>query len=166
MGDGMLEMLVQYGWQASGSSTVPSYRTGSGVPSDGLGINGDYYADILTCDLYLRNAGTYSLVSNLKRLAQLASTGELRFGAGVPSNTLGHNTDWYVNTTNGDVYYKSTGVYTQKINIKGSTGNGTSVGSFTPTATLFADAQPTNLTDAVNRIAALAKILNSGTPIP
>lgn len=41
------------------------WRTGNGVPSNALGINGDYYLDDLTDDVYLRAAGTYSIVANL-----------------------------------------------------------------------------------------------------
>jgi len=42
------------------------WRDGSGVPSNGLGANGDYYLDDATGNVYLRSAGTYSLVANIK----------------------------------------------------------------------------------------------------
>jgi len=42
------------------------WRDGTGVPSNGLGANGDYYLDDATGDVYLRSAGTYSLVANIK----------------------------------------------------------------------------------------------------
>lgn len=45
-----------------------------------------------------------------------------RDGAGAPSNALGINGDFYLNTTNGDVYTKAAGVYTVTGNIKGATG--------------------------------------------
>jgi hypothetical protein len=46
-----------------------------------------------------------------------------RDGAGAPSNGLGVNGDYYLNSTNGDVYYKSAGTYSVVANIKGIQGN-------------------------------------------
>lgn len=40
-------------------------RTGTTVPSNSLGVNGDLYIRTTTGDLYLRSAGTYSIVANL-----------------------------------------------------------------------------------------------------
>jgi len=49
-----------------------------------------------------------------------------RNGSGAPSNSLGVNGDYYLNTANGDVYLKATGNYTIVTNIKGANGtNGT-----------------------------------------
>jgi hypothetical protein len=44
------------------------WRDGSGVPSNSLGANGDYYLDDSTGNVYLRSAGTYSIVANIKGL--------------------------------------------------------------------------------------------------
>lgn len=41
-------------------------RSGSGVPSNALGVNGDYYLRTTTEDLYVKSAGTYSILVNLK----------------------------------------------------------------------------------------------------
>lgn len=46
-----------------------------------------------------------------------------RSGAGAPSNSLGDDGDFYLNTTNGDVYYKSSGTYSVVANIKGPPGD-------------------------------------------
>jgi len=45
-----------------------------------------------------------------------------RNGSGAPSNSLGVNGDYYLNTANGDVYLKATGAYTIVANIKGADG--------------------------------------------
>jgi hypothetical protein len=45
-----------------------------------------------------------------------------RSGSGVPSNGLGNDGDFYLNTANGDVYSKSSGSWTLQGNIKGATG--------------------------------------------
>jgi len=47
-----------------------------------------------------------------------------RDGAGVPSDALGINGDYYLNNTNGDVYLKAAGAYTVETNIQGPSGAG------------------------------------------
>jgi hypothetical protein len=46
-----------------------------------------------------------------------------RSGAGAPANTLGVNGDFYFNTSNADVYKKSSNVYAIICNIKGPAGS-------------------------------------------
>jgi len=41
------------------------WRNGTGAPSNGLGVNGDYYLDDATGDVYEKAAGTYSVVANI-----------------------------------------------------------------------------------------------------
>lgn len=56
-----------------------------------------------------------------------------RNGAGVPSNAVGINGDYYLNGSNGDVYLKGAGVYTIQSNIRGPVGSSRNVisnGSF------------------------------------
>lgn len=45
-----------------------------------------------------------------------------RNGSGVPSNALGIDNDYYVDTDNGDVYFKSAGTYSVILNITGPAG--------------------------------------------
>lgn len=42
------------------------WRDGSGAPSDSVGRNGDYYLDDDTGNVYLKTAGVYSIVANIK----------------------------------------------------------------------------------------------------
>jgi hypothetical protein len=56
-----------------------------------------------------------------------------RSGTGVPSNTLGVNGDYYINTETADIYYKNNGTYVFSINIKGTTPT-ISAGTVTTTA--------------------------------
>jgi hypothetical protein len=42
-----------------------SFRSGSGAPSSGLGINGDFYLNTSNGDLYSKSAGTWSLGGNI-----------------------------------------------------------------------------------------------------
>lgn len=62
-----------------------------------------------------------------------------RDGSGVPSNTLGVDGDYYLNTANGDVYVRSSGIYGLRGNIQGPPGssrnaiqNGTFYGGLAP----------------------------------
>jgi hypothetical protein len=42
------------------------WRVGSGVPSNSLGIDGDFYLDTATSDVYSKASGVYTLVANIK----------------------------------------------------------------------------------------------------
>lgn len=42
------------------------WRDGTGVPSNALGVNGDYYLNDANGDVYLKSSGTYSVVANIK----------------------------------------------------------------------------------------------------
>lgn len=44
-------------------------------------------------------------------------------GVGVPSSVLGVDGDYYINTSNSDVYKKASGTFTFLLNIKGATGD-------------------------------------------
>jgi hypothetical protein len=41
------------------------WRDGTGAPSNALGVNGDYYLDDATGDVYAKAGGTYSIVANI-----------------------------------------------------------------------------------------------------
>lgn len=71
------------------------WRDGAGVPANGLGANGDYYLNTSNGDVYLKAAGTYSVVDNLT-----GPTGAT--GATGPAGTSTHSTLTYAATTNID----------------------------------------------------------------
>jgi hypothetical protein len=48
------------------SSSASIWRNGAGAPSNSLGINGDYYLDTATGNVYFKASGTYSVVANIK----------------------------------------------------------------------------------------------------
>jgi len=43
-----------------------SFLQGSGVPSSGLGVNGDSYLDLVSGDIYLKATGTWSVTGNMR----------------------------------------------------------------------------------------------------
>ena len=98
------------------------WKNGAGVPSNALGTDGDYYLNNTTDDVYLRSAGTYSVVANI-RGATGAAGAVWRHGTGVPSNALGIDGDYYLNNTTADVYFRSAGTYSVIANILGATGS-------------------------------------------
>ncbi len=63
-----------------------SFRTGEGVPSDELGIDGDTYLDVSTFDLYVKSDGKWTKNSNIK-----GSDGV------VPTIEIGKNGNWFIN---------------------------------------------------------------------
>ena len=95
-----------------------TWRSGSGAPSDGTGVNGDYYFRTDTSDVYKRVSGTYSVVANIKgATGTTGSTGAtgatgaagadgktVRNGSGVPSGGLGVDGDFYIDATAHSIY--------------------------------------------------------------
>ena len=86
------------------------WRNGSGVPSDALGVDDDYYLNNDTGDVYKRSGGAYAVVANIKGAAGVGgSAGTVwRYGSGAPSNGLGVNGDYYVDFSSAEyvIYYK------------------------------------------------------------
>ena len=123
---------------AAGTNGAPGavWRNGSGVPANGTGIDGDYYLNTTNGDVYQRASGTYSVIGNIKGAAGAAGTNGTngtngsngapgsvwRNGSGAPSNGTGIDGDYYLNTTNGDVYQRASGTYSVIGNIKGAAG--------------------------------------------
>ena len=119
---GALQELGMGGGGGGGGGSV--WYTGSGAPSSGLGVNGDFYLNSTNGDVYEKITGTWTLIMNITGPAGPAGVvGSVwRTGSGVPSNSLGVDGDYYLRTSNGDVYYKSGGVYAVVCNITGAAG--------------------------------------------
>jgi hypothetical protein len=124
------------------------WRDGAGAPSNGLGVDGDYYLRTSNGDVYAKAAGVYTVVGNIKGATGLqgvqgdpgtdgadgndgspgapgsagAPGSVWRSGAGAPSNGTGIDGDFYLRTSNGDVYTRAAGTYSVTGNILGPTG--------------------------------------------
>lgn len=75
------------------------WRNGSGAPSSGTGVNGDYYLDTATGDVYKKASGSYSVVGNIKGpTGATGATGST--GATGATGAAGPNTVTTSTTTN------------------------------------------------------------------
>lgn len=113
-----------------------TWTSGSGAPSGGN--NGDYYFRTSNDDVYLKTAGTWSVIANIKgstgatgstgapgSTGATGSTGAagadgktVLNGSGAPGSGLGVDGDFYIDTTADDIYGPKTA---------GAWGSGTSL---------------------------------------
>lgn len=125
---------------------------GTDVPASSLGADGDFYltltvasSDPTNGDVYHKATGAWILIGNLQGPAGSGGGGgdgaKWYNGVAIPSNTLGEDGDYYLQTTaantdpgNGDVYAKASGVWTKQGNIKGADGSGSGTIPFATTA--------------------------------
>ena len=116
-----------------------AWLTGTGAPSTDLGKDGDLYLDVSTSDVYQKEDGAWTLITNIKGETgadgDKGDTGDAGdpgqagtdgatwlTGSGAPNNTLGKDGDLYLDTSTSDVYQKEDGTWTLITNIKGETG--------------------------------------------
>lgn len=128
--DAFVDSLALPSGPGGGGGTT--WRSGSGAPSDGTGADGDFYLRTSNGAVYKRTSGTYSVIANLTGPTGAAgatgATGNAgastawRHGIGAPSNALGNDGDYYLRTSNGDVYYRTAGVYAVTANLTGPVG--------------------------------------------
>jgi hypothetical protein len=103
-----------------------TWHIGSGVPSGGTGVDGDLYLNTLTGDYYVKTGSSWnSPVGTLVGPSGQDGATWLS-GSGVPSSGTGNDNDHYLNTSTGDVYKKTSGVWNVVVNLTGPAGtNGT-----------------------------------------
>lgn len=113
-------------------SNGATWYNGTGVPSNSLGSINDYYLNNSTSDYYQKTGtSTWTLLGTFKGLTgNTGATGatgnpgsQIYTGNGVPSNSLGVDTDFYLNTATSDYYKKSSSVWSLQGNLKGLQGN-------------------------------------------
>lgn len=111
-----------------------SVLSGSGAPSAGTGSDGDFYIDLVTDELYGPKAGgvwptpPVSLVGPAGAPGAPGTPGtdgkSVLNGTGVPSNALGNDGDFYIDTATTDLYGpKAAGVWpTPPVSLIGPAG--------------------------------------------
>lgn len=127
--------VMQLGWTSVMGTPGSTWYSGSGVPSGGTGINGDYYFRTSTYDIYTKTSGSWgspiaTITGPTGATGATGATGSAGTngtawysGSGAPSNGTGANGDFYFQTSNGAVYKKVTGSWGSAIaNLTGPTG--------------------------------------------
>lgn len=114
-----------------------SILSGAGVPSGGLGDNGDSYLNSTNGDVYLKTGGVWGSPTGNIRGIQGAQGFSILSGAGAPT-TQGVDGDSYLNTTNGDTYLKSSGIWSLNGNIKGIQGDKPTINTNSTTSNTIA----------------------------
>jgi hypothetical protein len=90
-----------------GSGTPGSQiRNGSGVPSNAVGIDNDYWIDTDTGFLYQRSAGAYTVVTTLKGSPgdDGSSIQNVIIGNGAPDSTIGQAGNAYIDAASNLIY--------------------------------------------------------------
>lgn len=125
-------------WNGTNWSLLSSvWRAAAGAPSDSLGIDGDFYLNVSTGDVFERTSGHYvAAIGNIRgpvgATGSAGATGAagaagtpgtvLRNGHGVPANTLGVDGDYYLDDDTGFLYARSGGTYASVANLTGPVG--------------------------------------------
>lgn len=138
----------------------------AGVPGSGTGLVGDWYINVTTYDIYEKTGvSTWTSRGNIKGAAGAAgSTGAAGTNGtngakwlqatGAPAGGTGVVGDWYINTTNFDIYEKTgASTWTARGNIKGADGAAGATGP--------AGANGTNGTNGQGVL-----FLGTGAPVP
>lgn len=104
-----------------------TWLSGTTVPAAGTGVNGDFYLNTTTSDVYKKTSGAWAVVVNIKGptgATGAAGTNGATWlsGSGVPASATGANGDFYLNTATSDVYKKTSGAWAIVVNIKGNAG--------------------------------------------
>lgn len=97
-----------------------TWLTGSGVPDDVLGDDGNLYLDTSNGNVYEKSSGEWG-----SPIAGFGGGGGSKWynGSGVPDDGTGVDGDYYLDNSNGDVYNKAGGTWGSPVgNLTGSTG--------------------------------------------
>lgn len=134
-----------------GDAGVASYLSGAGVPSNGLGSDGDAYANETNGDFYLKATGSWSLKFNTVgpqgiqgATGNTGTNGYTLLNGIVAPTSEGVNGDFYIDTVTNLMYGpKAGGAWGSSTNIVGTNGSDGVVqfrfGSGVPSAGLGAD---------------------------
>lgn len=143
--DGAVYRKDSGSWGSIGNLTGPAGSDGSpgvdgstwytdaGAPGAELGINGDYFLNITDGEVYWKDDGAWASIGNLTGPA--GSDGSpgtdgatWHSGTGSPAGELGTDSDYYLNTADGEVYHKLGGTWTSIGNLTGPAGSDGSPG--------------------------------------
>lgn len=126
LGGPQLKLTLNQGAKGETGASGGEWFGGAAVPDDSLGRNGDQYLRT-NGDVYRKTSGTWgAVVQSLKGVNGTNGTnGALWFtGASAPGNGTGANGDFYLRSSNGDVYQKAGGSWGFPVaNLQGAKGD-------------------------------------------
>lgn len=94
------------------SLTSGNFLSNAGVPVSGNGSNGDHYRDTTNQNLWFKQLGGWTLVGNLNDDAQDGIGTIWLSGTGTPMTGNGANGNYYRDTSNQDLWFKTGGFWT------------------------------------------------------
>ena len=118
------------GSQGNTGAAGATWLSGTSNPATGNGVNGDFYLNTTTWDVYKKTSGAWASTGNIKgATGSQGSTGAAGAagatwlsGTSNPASSTGANGDFFLNTTTWDVFKKTSGTWASTGNIKGATG--------------------------------------------
>ena len=108
---------------------APFNGSGTGDPSNGTGVDGDYYVDTTTDQLYGPKAGGVWPGSPVQLPIDVPDGAIISYGSGAPNNANGNDGDYYIDPT-GEMIYGPKGSPTPGIWPSGIPFNSSSSGNF------------------------------------
>lgn len=107
-----------------------TWYAGATAPASNLGVNGDFYLDSTTANVFEKTLGTWVVLLNIRGpKGDTGATGAAGVdgnkwfsGTGVPASSIGANGDYYMDFNNGDIYKKVVGSWTFSLNVMGPAG--------------------------------------------
>lgn len=107
-----------------------TWLSGSGVPDNGDGADGNYYRNTSNQDVYLKASGLWNLIGNIAGNGADGVGSILLAGSGEPDNGDGADGNFYLNRANGNFYEKASGLWTLRGSLLLPTpGPGQTIGS-------------------------------------
>ena len=99
--------------------------SGSGAPDSATGLNGDYYLDTVSGNLYNKtSSGSWQLLMNIVGPQGMTGAKGSSWWSGMapPSDGLGNDNDYYLNTASGNIYNRTGGSWQILLNVIGPMG--------------------------------------------
>jgi hypothetical protein len=124
----VLNITIPQGQAGAAGVAGSQWRVSTGTPSSGTGVDGDYYLNSSTGDVYgpkASGAWPGSPTANIKGTNGASGVGSKWLSSiGVPSNSAGVDGDFYLNASTGDYWGpKVSGAWTSSVgNLKGPAG--------------------------------------------
>lgn len=93
------------------ATTTGIFHSGTGIPLNSDGVDGDHYRNTANQDLWFKSGGTWGVVGNLRDDAPDGVGTTIQHGAGNPLNVNGEDGFYYRDTLNQNLWFKVEGLW-------------------------------------------------------